>query len=110
MRSCGMVFVSGKERFQQFRQSYARLLWRVLVLSAVAWFYLPVGAQASPTFTISLADSGVYRVTYADLVAAGLGTEVPLTSSLALSNAGVPVPLWIADGGDGRFGPGDWFE
>ena len=29
---------------------------------------------------------------------------------MQLTNQAQPVPIWVADGGDGTFGPGDWFE
>ncbi len=67
-------------------------------------------ASAEPAFKIYLEDAGVYRVAYEELVDAGLD-PVDMTSGLiGLANRGQPVPLWIADGGDGSFGPGDWIE
>jgi len=32
------------------------------------------------------------------------------TDQLSLSNAGEPYPMYISDGGDGKFGAGDWIE
>jgi len=69
----------------------------------------PVAAASCPTFRIGIAASGATRVAYADLAAAGLAGTLP-ARSLALAEAGRPVPIWIEDGGDGRFGPGDSFE
>ncbi len=69
------------------------------------------GASAAtcPTFRIDLEEPGIYRVDFADLAAAGETGLLP-SAALALSERGRPVPLWIEDGGDGRFGPGDHLE
>lgn len=75
----------------------------VLLVLALAG---PAGGQ---TFKIALATSGVYRIGYEDLAAAGLG-EPPDARGLAMSAGGREVPLWVEDGGDGAFGPGDWLE
>ncbi|HEV7667073.1 MAG TPA: C25 family cysteine peptidase [Thermoanaerobaculia bacterium] len=69
----------------------------------------PDAAVACPTFRIDLEQPGVYRVDHADLAAAGLSGPLP-SAALALSDRGRPVPIWIEDGGDGRFGPGDHLE
>ncbi len=61
-------------------------------------------------FKIYVIDSGVYRVTYQDLKEAGLGARGVDSREFALSNRGAEVPIWVADGGDGRFGPGDRIE
>ena len=63
-----------------------------------------------PVFRISLAEDGVYRVTYEDLVAAGLGAPTLPARRLGLFNRGDAVPVWVHDGGDGVFGRGDWLE
>ncbi len=62
------------------------------------------------SFKIYVTDSGVYRVTYEDLERAGLEADTVDSRDLALSHGGAQVPLWVADGGDGRFGPGDRIE
>jgi len=67
------------------------------------------GAAPCPTFRFGLEEPGIYRVDHADLAAAGLGGELP-SAELALAENGRPVPIWIDDGGDGRFGPGDHLE
>ena len=69
-----------------------------------------VSAVAPPErFRIEVRDDGVYSVTWEALAAAGL-SGAPESARLALSNRGVPVPIWMEDGGDGRFGPGDHLE
>lgn len=72
----------------------------------VLWLVCLPAWAAAPTFKVYLADAGVYRIDYADLNAVGLTGELP-SAALALSTGGQPVPVHIADGGDGRFGPGD---
>jgi Peptidase family C25 len=67
-------------------------------------------APPAPTrFKVSLSEAGVYHLTYEELAAAGLPAPVP-SAGLALTTAGRPVPIWVADGDDGRFGPGDAVE
>jgi hypothetical protein len=67
-------------------------------------------AAPAPAFRIELAEDGVYRVSYEDLAAAGLQSATLSARRLGLFNRGQAVPLWVEDGGDGRFGPGDWLE
>jgi Peptidase family C25 len=70
----------------------------------------PAISPVSPArFRIEVRDDGVYGITYEALAAAGLKGQ-PESARLALSNRGVPVPIWVEDGGDGRFGPGDRLE
>lgn len=64
----------------------------------------------APAFRIELKQEGVYRLRYEDLKAAGLEAPNLASRGLGLSSRGEPVPLWVADGGDGRLGPGDWVE
>lgn len=53
---------------------------------------------------------GAYQIRFEDLTSS-VPTPGPWPSSgLGLSNRGSAVPLWIDDGGDGQFGPGDAFE
>jgi len=67
--------------------------------------------EPAPTgLKIFIVEPGVYRVKYDDLVALGSELGDLHSAQLDLSNAGEPVPIWIEDGRDGRFGPGDWFE
>lgn len=63
-------------------------------------------ADASPVFKIYVEHTGVYEVPFERLAEAGLGGPIP-TATIGLRNFGHPVPVWIEDGGDGRFGPGD---
>lgn len=61
------------------------------------------------SYRISLADAGVYRVTYEDLGRAGVIKPIP-SAGLGLTNQGKPVPIHVRDGGDGVLGKGDWIE
>ncbi len=61
-------------------------------------------------FKIYVTESGVYRVTWEELREAGLRRRSIDSRDLALIQGGAEVPIWVADGGDGRFGPGDRIE
>ena len=69
----------------------------------------PAAPAVPPSFKLYLSEPGVYRVTYEKLAAAGLRGR-PESAGFALDNAGNAVPIWMADGGDGTFGPGDHLE
>ena len=63
-------------------------------------------------FKIYLKEKGVYRITYEQLVSAGiqLGTNTPI-DKLELFNNGLPVPIEIADNNsDNFFNEGDYFK
>jgi hypothetical protein len=64
----------------------------------------------APAFRVAVVEEGVYRVTYEDLVSAGLEAKTLPARGLGLFNRGESVPLWVQDGGDGRLGAGDWME
>ena len=80
----------------------------LLTISALVNFSL--ASASAPTFRISVGKPGVYRVPYEALVAAGLPSEPVKSSALGLLQRDETVPIWVADGGDGILGPGDWFE
>lgn len=61
------------------------------------------------SFRISLSEPGIYRVSYERLAAAGLAAPVS-SRRLGLTHQGRPVPIFVSDGGDGLFGPGDQVE
>jgi hypothetical protein len=62
--------------------------------------------NAEPAFKIYVEHTGVYEVTFERLVESGLGGPLP-SAAIGLRNFGAPVALWVSDGGDGLFGPGD---
>lgn len=78
-----------------------------LLLVLGLWFVTHRGPW---NFKIYVTESGVYRVTYEDLQQAGLGRGWIRSRKLALSHQGEEVPIWVADGDDGWFGPGDQLE
>src|SRR5687768_14235154 len=84
-----------------------------LVATALAVAAAPAPATAPSgahqRFRIEVRDDGVYAVSYEALAKAGLAGE-PASASLVVRNRGAVVPLWVEDGGDGRFGPGDRLE
>lgn len=76
---------------------------------------LPFLLQALPlaatplSFRLTIDQEGVYKVTYAELAAHGWPAGIG-TSSISMTLSGEAVPLWIEDGGDGRFDGQDWIE
>jgi hypothetical protein len=84
-----------------------------LIAVLAAWLSLPVSTAAltpPPTLKLLVEASGVYRVSYEELAAAGLELESPDSDRLALTGSSGAVPIWVADGGDGTLDPGDWIE
>lgn len=80
-----------------------------LLAIAMAASAARAAADSPSAFRLYTEQAGVYQVGYDELAALGLqGT--PASDSLAVWNQGEPVPVWIEDGGDGVFGPGDFFE
>lgn len=80
-----------------------------LVAAALALIVLVAPGPTPATYKIYVAEDAVLRVSHDDLERqAPLGT-VP-SDHLRLQVGGADVPLWIEDGGDGRFGPGDHLE
>ncbi len=78
-----------------------------LVLGAI--LTLPATAQAQPAFRLYTTQAGATQVVYEELAAAGLAGPVA-SDSLSVWNLGEPVAIWVEDGGDAVFGPGDRFE
>lgn len=72
----------------------------------------PSAAEDPPVtvFRVEVESDGVYAVRFEDLVAAGLASAPVASATLGLSGQGRPVPIWVDDGGDGAFGPGDRLE
>lgn len=87
-------------------------LFRIRGSSAALWALVALpaaGASATEPFDgiqLRVRGTAVYRVSQEELAEAGLpaGTTSDL---LALETLGEPVPIWIEDGGDGTFDPGD---
>ena len=61
-----------------------------------------------PRLNFRVTREGIYRVTYEDLIAAGVNLEGVPVSKLALVNHGQPAPIYVS--GKGTFGPGSTIE
>ncbi len=85
----------------------ARIIRVTLAILCVLPCATSTAAAGSPQFKLGVEQDGVYRVRFEDLDA---GQWRPDSQSLALTNQGTPIPLWVEDGGDGLFGPGDHIE
>ena len=69
-------------------------------------------SEAAPRFKLYVESDGAYRLTFQELVDAGLDPNLPGldASRLGLFHQDTPIPIWVEHGGDGRLGPGDWIE
>jgi hypothetical protein len=86
-------------------------------LSARAWRVSPlqssdtlsVSVNPSPAVQLAVSNDGIYRVTYADLLAKGVPVGNPgLTpATFRLLIGGVETAILVRDGGDGTFDSGD---
>lgn len=84
--------------------------WRVgsAGRAAVASASSPTGALASqPRYRITLRETGVYQLTYADLVAGGVPVETVDPRRLSLFEGAQELAIEILGEEDGRFDPGD---
>lgn len=71
----------------------------------------PVGGSMQGSAIMArvvVTESGVQRLRYEDLQAAGVDISATRGGRLALLDEGRPVPVWI--GGSGVLGPGSWIE
>ncbi len=82
-------------------------LFRSAILAVAVGAAVAAGATNPDRFKVEVEHPGVYEVTWESLVAAGLDPSRGGVERVALSNLGRPAPVWLEDGGDGRFGPGD---
>lgn len=87
--------------------------------SAAAWRAAPQSLQqpgalppppATGEFRLSIQADGLYRVTYADLTAAGLDPNSVDPQQFALHNRGEDIALYVAGEMDGSFDPSDYLE
>lgn len=81
--------------------------FRHAVLAAALGAAASADASIPDRFKVEVEHPGVYEVTWESLVAAGLDPSRGDVGRVALSSLGRAVPVWLEDGGDGRFGPGD---
>jgi hypothetical protein len=79
----------------------------LFLCAAWAFSFNPVWAAGSPSvFKIYIEHDGVYEIPFHRLAVAGLVESLP-SAGIGLRNFGEPVPIWIEDGDDGHFDPGD---
>ncbi len=87
-----------------------------LLLAAPA---APPSVAQSPSacaFTVLVDRSGIHKLSFEELRAAAEAEDPPValarlpSGNLQLSHLGQTLPIWIEDGGDGLFGPGDRIE
>lgn len=97
----GLVSVGILTAMTRFQKSSVRMLAAMGVLAVSS------AAPAGEVFKLYIEATGVYQVTWEDLEHAGLDGRKPATASIGLENRGDAVPVWIDDGDDGRFDPGD---
>ncbi|MDQ7028878.1 MAG: C25 family peptidase propeptide domain-containing protein [Ardenticatenia bacterium] len=67
-------------------------------------------SQVSITLKIVVDRDGLYRLTYTDLVAAGLDPSTVDPRTFAMTNQGVPVAIRVVGEEDGSFDPNDVIE
>jgi len=60
--------------------------------------------RPAEVYKLAIEKDGVYQVAFTDL--ASTGPALP-SRQLSLSVQGREIPIWVEDGGDGEFGPGD---
>lgn len=80
---------------------------RQVYLPAIAGSGAGVGLQR-PLLDLRVRQTGIYRVTYEHLTAAGIDLAGVPAAQVALLTKGEPAPLWMHSGD--LFGPGAWFE
>ncbi len=78
---------------------------------------LPLTKTLSPTwkyksnrYKILVNQTGLYKITYADLTTARVPVEQFDTRKLRITNRGKELAIYFKGGEDGRFDPGDYFE
>ena len=64
----------------------------------------------SNRYKLLVDQTGIYKITYSDLTAAGVAPGMFDTRKLRLTNRGQEIPIYFKGGEDGVFDPGDYFE
>ncbi len=86
-----------------------RMLLVVVLLSSFVPFHTPVKAESGVLpYKLLVEATGFYRVTYEDLLAAGLDLNGMPSSNIAVVNQGQAVPIYLVSGAN--FGPGAYFD
>lgn len=60
-----------------------------------------------PYWSMPVATEGVYQLTFEQLLTAGVVTGETTSDEVKLYHRGLQQHIWVEDGGDGAFGPGD---
>lgn len=79
----------------------------ILVSVTLFWW---VARSGPPQFKVYVTEAGAYKITFEALADAGFRSKSIRSDRIAMTHLGRPVPIWVADGGDGRLGPGEWIE
>jgi hypothetical protein len=61
-------------------------------------------------YKLLINETGLYKITYTDMIAAEIPVEQLDTRKLRLTNRGQEIPVYFKGGEDGVFDPGDYFE
>ena len=95
--------------FRHPSNAFARTQNRGRVLSALLLAVLVAGCarDAPDSFRIYVAEDGVYQVPFDAL---GSPRQYFTSAQLQLTRGEKDIPLWVEDGGDGRFEPGDFLS
>ncbi len=80
---------------------------RTAALAALLMAAAPAAQGALPVFKLYVDAPGPYRVSFEDLATAGLQNKNLPIAGLSVTNEGHAIPVWVEDGGDEVFGPGD---
>src|SRR5579871_3179462 len=91
---------------------------RLLVFLVIAFAPFAALAQFSnswinfsqPYFKIPVSKDGIYRLTYADLQAAGLQVGAIDPRTIQLYHRGKEQAIYVRGQGDGKFGPNEYIE
>jgi hypothetical protein len=83
---------------------------RLLLIVTMALLAGDAAAAPTPEVKVYIEETGVYSLSHEELVDAGLEPGELDSSLIGMRNQGERVPIWIEDGGDGSFGPGDTIE
>ena len=96
----------GRDRYTPWVVKTARNSLTLICAALVSIASTAGVADADPAFKIYVEHAGVYEVSFERLVESGLGGPLP-SAAIGLRNFGSPVAVWVSDGDDGLFGPGD---
>lgn len=78
-----------------------------VLLIALSPAFAAAQSAPAPLVRLYLEEPGVYRVTWDELVAAGLEGKPRPSARIGLESFGTAIPVEVEDGGDGKLGPGD---